>query len=348
MKCFFLTLLIAGVACLQTARSQDAPATTEVKPTDIEVSEETKAEIAQLIKHLESGKFADRKKATDRLIAIGAPAVPAVAKSAESEVVEVRGRSMEILKGMYNGSDAAAKKAATDALTKISEGDNELNAVRAKQILIPAIDPNARVNQFGGIVVNQGVKISTRTVNGVKNVEAEENGTTYKIEHDPNKGIKVEITKKDAKGMAETKKYEAKTPEDLKMNHPEAYMAFLRFANPANAGRLNIAIGAVPGGVIRPAQAQLPLGVDPGDLDKVNKQLEDLIKRLGDATEKANIEDVKKITEELGKVRESLKKIRADADNGIEGRMRRSLEAQGAQLVPQAVPQAVPQKVAPR
>jgi hypothetical protein len=316
------TLLIASFTCLHSAKAQDSPATADIKAT---------AEINKLIDDLENGKFLDRKKATDRLIKIGAPAVPAVAKGAESKVVEVRGRSMEILKELFNGKDATAKKAATAALQKIAAGKNELNAIRAKQILRPVGAANVPRNNQVGIRVAVGrMKVLTREINGVKHIDAEEKGTKYKIVHDPKKSITVEITKKDANGKPATKKYEAKDLADLKNKHPEAYKAFDRYSKPINMGRINIGFGAVRPAVVR--QRALPIGVKAADLDKVNKQLEDLIKRLGDAAAKGKIDDVKKITEELKQVQESVKKIRADADKGIEGRMRKSLEARGLKI----------------
>jgi hypothetical protein len=329
MKQLILSLLIVSIACLQTAQAQESPATTEVKPGDVKVSAETKAEIEKLIDNLQNGKFLDRKKATERLIAIGAAAVPAVEKSTESTVVEVRGRSMEILKEMYNGKDAAAKKAATDALKKISEGTNELIAIRAKQILRPVgpANPNVRNNPFGAVIVRRAMRVNTRTVNGVKQIDAEENGVKTKIVYDPKNKITVEITTKDAKGKETTKKYEAKDLDELKKKHPEAHKAYQKYSKPINVVRLNIAVAP---GVNR--VRILPIGVHPEDLDKVNKQLEGLIKRLGDASEKGKFDDVKKITEELKKVREAVKQIRADADKGIEGQFRKNMEARGQKI----------------
>jgi hypothetical protein len=331
MKRFILTLLIISIATLQSAQAQETKNTTEVKSTDVKVSAETKAEIEKLINDLQTGKFLDRKKATEGLIKLGAAAVPAVSKAVTSEVVEVRGRSMEILKEIYNGKDAAAKKAAKDALTKISEGDNELIAIRAKQILRPVgpANPNVRANQFGAVIAGRGMKVSTRTVNGVKHIDAEENGTKYKMVYDPKNKITVEITTKDAKGKETTKKFQAKNLDELKKKHPEAHKAYERYSKPLNVARINIAIG--PGGVVNRARV-LPIGVHPEDLDKVNKQLEGLIKRLGEATAKNKFEDVKKITEELIKVQATVKKIRADADKGIEGRFRKTMEARGQKI----------------
>jgi hypothetical protein len=316
-------VLFATFACLQPAKAQDSPVAP--KATD--------AEIQKLVGDLETGKFLDRKKATERLIAIGAPAVPAVAKGAESKVVEVRGRSMEILKELYNGKDAAAKKAATEALQKIADGKNELNSIRAKQILRPVAPANVpNRNPFGARVVanvvGNGMKVSTREINGVKHIDAEEGGKKYKIVYDPKKSITVEITTKDAKGKPQTKKYEAKDLADLKKKHAEAYKAYLRYSKPINIGRINIGFGAAP--AVR--QRALPIGVKAEDLDKVNKELEGLIKRLGAATEKGKIDDIKKIADELKKVQAQVKKIRADADKGIEGRMRKSFEARGIKI----------------
>ena len=52
--------------------------------------------------------------------------------------------------------------------------------------------------------------MSVKNVNGVKEINASEDGKTVKIQDDPAQGIKIEVTEKQ-NGKEVTKKYEART-----------------------------------------------------------------------------------------------------------------------------------------
>src|SRR2546426_468022 len=76
--------------------------------------------------------------------------------------------------------------------------------------------------QAGGVAGPGGFKrMHMKNVNGVKEIEVDDNGKKVKIVDDPNNGIKVEVTEKNKEGKEETKKYEAKNADELKKNHPE-------------------------------------------------------------------------------------------------------------------------------
>jgi hypothetical protein len=105
--------------------------------------------------------------------------------------------------------------------------------------------------QFGGAgVINK--RISIKTANGVKEIEAEENGQKTKIHEDAD-GIKLEITKQ-KDGKETTEKFEAKNAEELKKNNPEAHKIYEQYSQ-QNQVQLRIGPNGLP---ILPGQA-IPL-----------------------------------------------------------------------------------------
>ena len=73
-----------------------------------------------------------------------------------------------------------------------------------------------------------GATVSRRTINGVTEITAKENGETVKIVDDPNAGITVSITRqKDGKDVVET--FEAADEKELKKKSPKAHKAFEKY-----------------------------------------------------------------------------------------------------------------------
>jgi hypothetical protein len=197
-------------------------------------------EIADLIRQLDADQFSQREAATKRLTDIGKPAVPAVSKAAVEGSLEVTGRSIDILKNLYESSDEAAKAAAEKALQELADGDHRAAARRAKEILKPEQAAGQRF-PGGGIIMGRaniqiqvgravnGKKISVKTINGVKTIEAEEKDKKIKIVDDPKQGIKMEITtKKD--GKEQTEKIEAKNADELKKKNEKAYELYKEYS----------------------------------------------------------------------------------------------------------------------
>ena len=88
--------------------------------------------------------------------------------------------------------------------------------------------------------------MSVKNVNGVKEINASEDGKTVKIQDDPAQGIKIELTEKQ-NGKEVTKKYEAKNVEELKKKQPAGYELYKKYGGeqPGNgAMQLRIQAGA--------------------------------------------------------------------------------------------------------
>ena len=116
--------------------------------------------------------------------------------------------------------------------------------------------------------------MSVKNVNGVKEIEASEDGKTVKIKEDPAQGIKIEATEK-VNGKEVTKKYEGKDTDDLKKNHPAGYELYKKYGGGQAGGGVQLQGGVLQfqGGAAsppcrscrrcRPFPGQPGLGVHP-------------------------------------------------------------------------------------
>lgn len=215
------------------------------------------AEIAALVKQLDSDKFADRQAASDKLGEIGRPAVAALTEAAAGDSLEVTVRSIDILKKLLDSSDEATKTAAKGALEKVAASKNPAGARRAQDALkeLEAKQQAAqrfapgRI-QFGAVGGAGGRRMSVRNVNGVKTIDVEEANQKVKIVDDPKQGIKMEVTTKNDKGKESTEKYEAKNAEELKKKHPKAHEIYQKYAKQGGAFNFNVQMRA--GGGVQP------------------------------------------------------------------------------------------------
>jgi hypothetical protein len=164
-----------------------------------------------------------------------------------------------------------------------------------------------------------------KDVNGVKEIQVEESGKKVKINDDPAKGIKLEVTEtKD--GKETTQKYEAKDAAELKTKHPEAHKLYEEYTKqPAGIQIRGFAVpGAIPPGAIPaiPVLPGAPGGVRrikimrPDDLDALKnsadgalKELDSALKTLKDA--KPGSEELKKAQEQLEAAKKQLEELKA-------------------------------------
>ena len=256
--------------------------------------------VEQLIEQLDSADYDTREAACGKLAAKGKAAIAALEKAAANGNLEVSSRATTVLGKLLKSSDEATEKAATEALQRLADGDSPAAARKAKSILDkknglknngPGMMAGGIIvpgNGFGGqIIINGGQlnigggggmrTMSVKNVNGVKEITASEDGKTVKIQDDPAKGIKIELTEKQ-NGKEVTKKYEAKNVEELKKKQPAGYELYKKYGGeqPGNGrhavshpgGRRNLpgpgqcharhpaAAGACP---LQPGQPMLPV-----------------------------------------------------------------------------------------
>jgi len=315
----------------------------------------TDADIAKAVEQLDAERFADRQAAGAKLEAAGKAAIGALEKAALGDSLEATTRAVDLLQKLGKSSDDAARQAALAALERLAKSDrpagnraqealNALQPARAPALVAPGgIRGNLRI--MGGTVQIQGVqigggvsKISISNVNGVKRIEAEDNGRKVTIDEDPQNGIKMEVaTRKDGKDV--TEKYQARNADELKEKFPEAHKLYKQYSE-GIAGRVGaIQVGA--GGAVRlggrgavrvgPATApavvppagvarSVPISITTLLMKRLADQLEALQQAggLNDATP-AERESLKKQAEELKRQISDLEKqldqaAKADAE----------------------------------
>jgi len=277
----------------------------------VSIAEETDAADAarpdELVKQLDAPRFNDRKAAEKKLAAMGAKAIPALTKAALEGSQQVTSTAVELLAKFHATGEDATKAAAKEALKKLAASERPAVARRAQNVIDP---PKARPApggiRIGGariqlrVVAGGNQKIKTSIVNGVKTIEAEENGKKTKIVEDPNGGIEVTITEtKD--GKAQTKTYKAKNAKDLEKKHPEAHKAYKKYSAGGGIQIRQIQIG--PGRAI-PLPIQ-PGRIQPGNIRQFRRPFKIIDQDTQDRVEKAR-EQLKQITEKLEKLTKDL------------------------------------------
>ena len=234
-----------------TGRGTGAKLTAEAKAITSAQKTPSAEELAKLVAQLDAPRFADRQAATEKLAAIGKPAIGALAKAAVGDSPEVTGRSIGLLAKLLESSEQPTKDAARTALETIAKSDRPAAASRAQELLKPQPEQmpgGMRGFNFGQIRIGVGGgggpgggsgHRSMKIVNGVKEIEAEENGKKVKIVDDPQQGISIEATtEKDGKDV--TDKYQAKDAKELEKKHPEGYKLYKEYAENQAAGGMGV------------------------------------------------------------------------------------------------------------
>jgi hypothetical protein len=175
-------------------------------------------------------------------------------------------RAIDILKKLMESDDKDTAAEAKAALEKLAESEKAATARRAKNALTPpdpmpaapAFPNRIQIGGFGPLPVmpgNGNLRITMKNINGVKTVEADEGDRKITIHEDPDKGITVEITET-KNGKETTEKFEAKSEEDLKKNHPKAHAEYAKYSK-GNAAGIRINVGGIQVG---PGVPGVPFG----------------------------------------------------------------------------------------
>jgi hypothetical protein len=319
---FALLVAVAGVLSLTHAWGSEEPApagaSTAAKTAEVRDSgTPSNEEIAKLVAQLDAERYADRQAASEKLEAIGRPAIPELAKAAVGESLEANVRAMELLAKFLESSDAATKEAAKAALETIAKSERQAAAGRATDALSAEESQrnpqNAQLNTGqiiiggGGIQLDHGgfTRKSVKIVNGAKQIDVSGDGKTIKISDSPKDGIKIEVTKKNKEGKEETEKYEAKDVAELKRKQPAGYKIYKEHGDDARRAAFGITqqiqvgpgggiqvLPGQPGNLLLPLMPGLPkvLGVPPGGEEGVDQaaQLSDQLAELFDGLAKGD------------------------------------------------------------
>lgn len=340
MQTRFFALLSVLLLCT-VAVSQDDKPKAESKTETPDAKAASPAEIDKLMEQLDANRFSERQEAQQKLVELGKAALPALEKGTQHVSREVAVRSLEILKNHFQKGEDATKAAAKESLERLTKNNDAILAKRAGEILSPPKPVvqfpggnvpfrvgggNIQIQVVGGAGGNVR-KVSVKDVNGVKEIEAEENGKKVKINDDPAKGIKLEVTEtKD--GKETTQKYEAKDAAELKTKHPEAHKLYEEYSKQPAGIRLQV--GGFPGGAFPPGFPGIPALpgaragargprikiLRPDDLkglqdsvDSALKELESAMNGLKEA--KSGSEEFKKAQEQLEAAKKQVEELKA-------------------------------------
>ena len=319
--------------------------------------------IARLVEQLDASRFADRQRASDKLAALGKSAIPALAKAAVGDSIEVTVRAIELLHGSLDSADQPTSDAARRALETVAKSDHAAAARRAQELLrVNGQQRHTRLQAGNGIfpggvlrlnMPGLGQRRSVWNINGVKETEVVENDRKIAIHDDPRKGIRIEVTTKEC-GKDVTKKYEAKNAGDLKKNQPEGHRIYEQYGqeNRGGMGIFQFQIpGGVPGGAVPappafPALPLIPQGNPPAQplvpeeisVRRVTMRLQNAaayLKQLSPETlDKVSVAAKEELKKELGEIQQQA------------AQLQRRLQAKAE--TPEKPPQSVPAKALTR
>jgi tetratricopeptide (TPR) repeat protein len=307
-------LVLIAYSKLSAAEETDAPPLLEPA-----------ADFDALIKQLDADEFGDRQVASEKLTEAGVAAIDALKQAAEGDSREAARRAIEILTKHLGGNAEELKAAAKQALEKIAA--NEQRHPIAARLAKAALNPKPDAQQLPGIqlvpgqiqiqvqaIAGGGRRVRTKIVNGVKEIEAEEDGQKVKIVDDPNNGIKLEITEK-KDGKETTRKIEAKDAEDLKKQDPEAHKIYEKYAkqNAVQIRALQLRPAIMPAipAQIRPLRRLANLKEAQEQLDKAAKQLDEAVEQLNKAIENnRDADELKKAVERLEQVKKEVASLK--------------------------------------
>jgi hypothetical protein len=249
VNCSIKRLAMCGVLCAILA-SVSVTVVAQEKPAAVSAAVPA-AVVETWIGQLTSRDFQARRQASKRLVALGRPAIEAVAKAADGGDLERTTRCIALLKQWQASEDVPTRTAAGAALKRLASSANKTVAARAEAAL-PKPDPKASVRRPGGItiqiqgggVARNGTRVSIRTVNGQRRIEVSDGERKFSIEDKNGKDIRIKISQR-TKGKIVTREVKAATVDELMKKDAEAYGLYKKYAG-KNAGGIQIR-NLVPG-----------------------------------------------------------------------------------------------------
>jgi hypothetical protein len=287
-----------------TPKPEPAPA-----PAPVPASQPVQStpEIDALIRQLGDADFRKRESAVTRLKEIGPPALPALRQARDA------------------GGDPEV----------VSRADGIIRFFERPPVPGRYADSGRdRGARFRGGAGNVNMRFSVE--NGNNRVEVREPGRTIRIEHGPN-GIQMSVTGVED-GKQITRDYQARTPQELARQHPEAFDLFQRWTGQAaargverelRARRFREQLDQPRRGIqllpLVPEPAPVRPGVEPG-IDDI-RRLHDMMRLRRDNLLDGAAADFEAQTREMLKFMEQLaeerKALRQEAD-AIAQRVRES------------------------
>ncbi|KAA5541386.1 hypothetical protein FYK55_17600 [Roseiconus nitratireducens] len=226
-----MSVLVLGVGSLQ---AQNIPLGSEpVNPStrpDQTVPANRKA--LALADQMASPRFAERRRAIERLRQMGKAAHPVLGKVVETGDPDSASNALDLLRQASESADSDLRASATETLQRIASSDSPM-ADAARKSLQPAEQVPPRPGQLPGMLPGipqprpqfaprrrTNLRISIRTANGVRDVEVTENDRTFRFRDN---GQSLDVERPDGQGGTTKKSYQG--VDDLKKQDPEAYEA---------------------------------------------------------------------------------------------------------------------------
>ena len=161
-------------------------------------------QIAGLIARLGHEDYQARQQAQDQLRRIGEPALPALREAIKSTDPEISSRAEALVREIENAAGALAP------------------------------DPLEDVPGMAGVFIGPGgraqVQVRIAGAGRVRHIVMREPNRTVTL-HENVEGIRLTVSEPDRTGKLETREYKAKTPEQLKKEHPEAFTIYEQMTN---------------------------------------------------------------------------------------------------------------------
>ena len=233
--------------------------------------------LVELVSRLDHDRYQVRKAAADALFRRGVEAVEALERAAVEGSLETTHQALQVLARLYRQGDPAAKKAAGEALHRLAQSKHAAAARRARMVVggQPTGPRNVQAQRVlrvgpGGIRLQIGPAARKKIIaNGIaikrQNGQLEIRRTVpgkeiHLIENA--KGIKLQVTQV-KNGKKQTQIYQAKTAEELKKKHPQAYKLYKELKGFEKLGQLRRAIRIIPGAPVPGLPQILPVPVKP-------------------------------------------------------------------------------------
>lgn len=265
-----------------------------------EATDATSDEGDRLAARLSSDDFAERRKAADGLVRLGAAGIDAVARAARAGDRETALHCLDVLGRLQKSDDESARNKAADALKSLAESQDAAIAQRARGLLdkpegggalqqpnvavqgfpvqIQIVQGNAQAFGLGGGNQRQ---IAVTNVNGQRTIKAVENGKTVEITDRDGKDIAMKVVE-EVDGQKKTTEYKAADLDELKKKHADAAKLYEQYTQQAPGIQLQAVFNAGPG-LALPApgkdgrvQAHRSIERALDELQQVRKQLEQL------------------------------------------------------------------------
>lgn len=295
-------------------------------------------DIQGLLEKLDSNRFADRNSASEKLKQLGIKAIGPLESAAQGDSGEVGTRAVAILANHLKSEQPDLQAAAKQALSRLAEGNNAVataaaNAIEPEKKMDKAEPrfqrpnlPAAKIQIQMQAIAGNAKNIRMKNTNGLKEIEATEDGVKIKITEDPANGIKISVATKDDNGKEETKEYEAKTADELKEKAPEAHKYYEKYnrdlglkiqMNGQQIGGLNLPFPIRPNaqGRNQPANPKPVMFNPPKVAQKIREVKEDLKELLDDASKIDQTEDSRQL---LDRMRQELQASQEKLDEALQ------------------------------